>query len=175
MSRMTCVTVAAAAAVIVACLTVGGVEGRHVVVRREADEHHHHHDPHNKKPIDPHKLKERTKRAIKEPSILQGFAWEVDKVTTHKPKGPTTTEDAVIFEPGGKVSLDIPDRLFGSSFNLITNLSTTVGDFITNSAVRTQRLLESMRPFLRRTFGSKGIVIEGPTDKPIFSDPKESS
>ncbi|CAH2006576.1 unnamed protein product [Acanthoscelides obtectus] len=120
-------------------------------------------------------VKERTKRAINEPSILQGFAWEVEKLTTHKPKGPTTTEDAVIFEPGGKVSLDIPDRLFGSSFNLITNLSTTVGDFITNSAVRTQRLLESMRPFLRRTFGSKGIVIEGPTDKPIFSDPKESS
>nr|CAH7722170.1 unnamed protein product [Callosobruchus chinensis] len=64
MSRMTCVTVAAAAAVIVACLTVGGVEGRHVVVRREADEHHHHHDPHNKKPIDPHKLKDMTDWSI---------------------------------------------------------------------------------------------------------------
>lgn len=36
-----------------------------------------------------------------------------------------------------------------------------------------QRLLESMRPFLRFVFGAKGVVIEGPTDKPIFSDPNE--
>ncbi|CAH2006577.1 unnamed protein product [Acanthoscelides obtectus] len=61
MNRMTCTTVAAAAAVVLACLVVGVAEGRHVVVRRDADEHH---DPHNKKPIDPHKLKEMTDWSI---------------------------------------------------------------------------------------------------------------
>lgn len=39
-----------------------------------------------------------------------------------------------------------------------------------NSALRAQRLLESMRPFLRKLFGSKGFVIEATTDKPIFSE-----
>ncbi|KAJ8927977.1 hypothetical protein NQ314_019503, partial [Rhamnusium bicolor] len=96
----------------------------------------------------------------------KGFAWEV----TTTPRGPTTTEDIVIFEPGKPVSLDIPGQLFGSSFTLVTNLSTTVGDFMINSALRAQRLLESMRPFLRKVFGAKGIVIEATTDKPIFSD-----
>ncbi|KYB28042.1 hypothetical protein TcasGA2_TC032850 [Tribolium castaneum] len=43
-----------------------------------------------------------------------------------------------------------------------------------NSALRAQRLLESMRPFLRKVFGAKGIVIEATTDKPIFSDPNAS-
>lgn len=58
----------------------------------------------------------------------KGFAWEVDKPTTKKL--PTTTEDYVTFEPGKPVSLEVPDKLFGSSFTLITNLSTTIGDFM---------------------------------------------
>ncbi|XP_045479648.1 uncharacterized protein LOC123684431 isoform X2 [Harmonia axyridis] len=99
------------------------------------------------------------------------FAWD-QPTTTTTPKGPTTTEDIVIYEQGqSKVELDIPDELFGSGFTLLTNLSQTAGDLITNTALRTQRLLESMRPFLRSIFGAKGIVIEATTDKPIFSDP----
>lgn len=54
------------------------------------------------------------------------FSWE----TTTTPKGPTTTEDIVIFEKNKPVSLEIPDQLFGSSFTLVTNLSNTVGDFM---------------------------------------------
>ncbi|KAG5890051.1 hypothetical protein JTB14_021073 [Gonioctena quinquepunctata] len=107
-----------------------------------------------------------------QPSASKGFAWEVPKPTTRRT--PTTTEDIVIFEPGKPVSLEIPDKLFGSSFTLVTNLSTAVGDFMINSALRAQRLLESMRPFLRGIFGAKGIVIEATTDKPIFSDPNST-
>ncbi|XP_060530853.1 uncharacterized protein LOC132704694 isoform X3 [Cylas formicarius] len=105
-----------------------------------------------------------------------GFSWDRPryKPRTTTPKGPTTTEDIVIFEPGKPVSLQVPDQLFGSSFTLVTNLSNTVGDFMINSALRAQRLLESMRPFLRGIFGAKGIVIEASTDKPIFSDPNEN-
>ncbi|XP_074041324.1 uncharacterized protein [Leptinotarsa decemlineata] len=102
----------------------------------------------------------------------KGFVWELPKSTTKKT--PTTTEDIVIFEPGKPVSIEVPDKLFGSSFTLVTNLSTTVGDFMINSALRAQRLLESMRPFLRWAFGAKGIVIEATTDKPIFSDPNST-
>ncbi|KAH1028027.1 hypothetical protein HUJ05_001434 [Dendroctonus ponderosae] len=110
-------------------------------------------------------LANRVKRSPK--SALEGFAWE----TT--PKGPTTTEDIVKFTPGKPVSLEIPDQLFGSSFTLVTNLSNTFGEYMINSAIRAQKLLESMRPFLRFIFGAKGLVIEGPTDKPIFSDSNE--
>lgn len=60
--------------------------------------------------------------------ISKGFAWEVDKPTTKKVS--TTTEEYVTFEPGKPVSLEIPDKLFGSSFSLITTLSSTVGDFM---------------------------------------------
>ncbi|KAF7285691.1 hypothetical protein GWI33_010186 [Rhynchophorus ferrugineus] len=102
-------------------------------------------------------------------SALYGFAWE----TTTSRKGTTTTEDIVKFSPGGPVSLDVPGELFGSSFNLVTNLSNTIGDYMVNSALRAHRLLESMRPFLRFLFGAKGIVIEATTDRPIFSDPNE--
>ncbi|XP_019881026.1 uncharacterized protein LOC109608911 isoform X1 [Aethina tumida] len=101
----------------------------------------------------------------------KGFAWE--QTTTTK-KTPTTTEDIVIFEKDKPVSLELDDKLFGSSFTLVTNLSTTVGDYMINSALRAQRLLESMRPFLRFLFGAKGIVIEATTDKPIFSDPNST-
>ncbi|CAH1371116.1 uncharacterized protein [Tenebrio molitor] len=100
-----------------------------------------------------------------------GFAWDT---TTTTPRGPTTTEDIVIFEKDQNVSLDVPGELFASSYTLVTNLSNTVGDFMINSALRAQRLLESMRPFLRKVFGAKGIVIEATTDKPIFSDPNSS-
>lgn len=58
----------------------------------------------------------------------KGFAWEVDKQPIKKIS--TTTEEYVTFEPGKPVSLEVPDKLFGSSFTLITNLSSTVGDFM---------------------------------------------
>ncbi|XP_066154626.1 uncharacterized protein [Euwallacea fornicatus] len=110
----------------------------------------------------------KSKRAALSP--LYGFAWQ----TTPNPKIPTTTEDIVMFTPGKPVSLEVPDELFGSSFTLVTNLSNTIGDYMVNSAIRMQKLLESMRPFLRFVFGAKGVIIEGPTDKPIFSDPNEA-
>ncbi|KAK9875881.1 hypothetical protein WA026_009668 [Henosepilachna vigintioctopunctata] len=106
--------------------------------------------------------------------LREGFAWDKPTTTT-TPRGPTTTEDIAIFEKGGKVELQIPDELFGSGFTLITNLSQTAGDLIINTALRTQRVLESMRPLLRAIFGAKGIVIEASTDKPIFSAPNSSS
>lgn len=63
------------------------------------------------------------------------FAWD-QPTTTTTPKGPTTTEDIVIYEKGqDKVELEVPDELFGSGFTLLTNLSQTAGDLITVSSV----------------------------------------
>lgn len=49
---------------------------------------------------------------------------------TPTPKMPTTTEDLVVFNPGEKVSLQVPDQLFGSGFSLITNISQIIGSVI---------------------------------------------
>ncbi|XP_072386195.1 uncharacterized protein [Diabrotica undecimpunctata] len=106
----------------------------------------------------------------KDTSPSKGSSLEIRKAKEKPRTISTTTEDAVSFAPGEPVSLQIPDKIFGSSFTLITNLSTQIGDYLMNSAVRAQRLLESMRPFFRAIAGSKSIVIEGPSDKPIFSD-----
>uniref|UniRef100_A0A6P7F039 Uncharacterized protein LOC114325158 isoform X2 n=1 Tax=Diabrotica virgifera virgifera TaxID=50390 RepID=A0A6P7F039_DIAVI len=107
----------------------------------------------------------------KDTSSSKGSSLEIKKPKeTPRAIISTTTEDAVSFAPGEPVSLQIPDKIFGSSFTLITNLSTRIGDYLMNSAVRAQRLLESMRPFFRAIAGDKSLVIEGPSDKPIFSD-----
>lgn len=43
--------------------------------------------------------------------------------------------------------------------------------FFQNTALRMQRVLETMKPFFRAVFGVKGVVIEATNDdKPIFSD-----
>ncbi|GJQ75262.1 hypothetical protein Trydic_g9860 [Trypoxylus dichotomus] len=75
-------------------------------------------------------------------------------------KRPTTTEDIVLFQKYEPVSADVPSEFFGSGFTLITNISKRIGDFMLDSAFRAHRVLESMRPFLWKVFGKKGIVIE---------------
>ncbi|XP_071056131.1 uncharacterized protein [Onthophagus taurus] len=96
--------------------------------------------------------------------------------TTRKPKiYTTTTEDIVIFEKNQPVSIDLPPELFNSGFQLITNVSKRIGDFMLDSGFRAHRLLESMRPFFWKIFGKKGFVIEATTDKPIFTDPNEKN
>lgn len=51
-------------------------------------------------------------------------------VNTPAPKRETTTEDIVMFTPGERVSLEVPDQLFGSGYTLITNISEIVGNLI---------------------------------------------
>lgn len=46
----------------------------------------------------------------------------------HKIVAPT--EDAVEFKPGERVSLQLPDPLFGSGFSLVTNVSKAAGNLI---------------------------------------------
>ncbi|KAK4886589.1 hypothetical protein RN001_002860 [Aquatica leii] len=100
----------------------------------------------------------------------KGSSASILQPTSSTTKRPTTTEDIVIFEKGKPASLELPSELFGSSFTLITKASTAVGDYMINSAIRLQRLLEVFRPVIRAAFGVKGFVSEVTTDKPIFSD-----
>ncbi|KAK5643209.1 hypothetical protein RI129_007054 [Pyrocoelia pectoralis] len=116
-----------------------------------------------------------SKFAIK--NALLGFVFNpgkssssLSKPTSTTTKRPTTTEDIVIFEKGQAASLDIPSQLFGSTFTTITRVSSTLSDFLINSAIRLQRTLEVFRPAIRAMFGVNGFVSEVITDKPIFSD-----
>ncbi|KAK3919138.1 5-methyltetrahydropteroyltriglutamate--homocysteine methyltransferase [Frankliniella fusca] len=67
------------------------------------------------------------------------------------PQGPTT-DNIPTFE-GNRVSLEIPDQLFGSSFALVTNISQILGDVILNTARRVQRFVEALKPKFRGLFG----------------------
>ncbi|KAF2879638.1 hypothetical protein ILUMI_26528, partial [Ignelater luminosus] len=89
---------------------------------------------------------DRDKRAVDHPpdpkfaikNAVLGFVFSPSKGSssfiTQKPttttKRPTTTEDIAIFEKNRPVALEVPDRLFGSTFTLVTRLSTTAGDYM---------------------------------------------
>ncbi|CAO1386449.1 unnamed protein product [Diamesa serratosioi] len=57
----------------------------------------------------------------------------------------TTTDDTPDFDRS-KVSLEIPDGLFGSSFTTVTNISKIVGDLITSTSRRTAQLFWVFKP-----------------------------
>ncbi|XP_016920076.2 uncharacterized protein LOC108002752 [Apis cerana] len=73
----------------------------------------------------------------------------------------TTTEDIPEFDRT-KVNLDIPPMVFGSGFTTITNISKILSNVITNSARRTQTLLEVFKPFFRGVFAIKGLPSDNP-------------
>ncbi|XP_063706487.1 uncharacterized protein LOC134835538 [Culicoides brevitarsis] len=68
----------------------------------------------------------------------------------------TTTDDTPDFDRN-KVSLVVPDELFGNSFTLVTNVSKLMGDFIMNSARRTADFFVVLQPILK-----KSLTIENP-------------
>ncbi|XP_047351058.1 uncharacterized protein LOC124949643 [Vespa velutina] len=74
----------------------------------------------------------------------------------------TTTEENIPMFDRQKVSLDIPPRIFGSGFTLITNISRILNNIILNSARRTQTLLEIFKPFFRGVFAIKGLPSDNP-------------
>ncbi|XP_046742840.1 keratin, type I cytoskeletal 10 [Diprion similis] len=73
----------------------------------------------------------------------------------------TTTEDIPEFDRT-HVSLDVPPTVFGSGYTLITNVSKVLSSVITNSARRTQNVLEIFKPFFRGAFAIKGLPSDNP-------------
>ncbi|KAG5684728.1 hypothetical protein PVAND_013942 [Polypedilum vanderplanki] len=69
----------------------------------------------------------------------------VNAISPTRPPIKTTTDDTPDFDRS-KVSLDIPDKLFGSSFNTLTRVSTIVGDLMTSTARRTAQFLWIFKP-----------------------------
>ncbi|CAD7091098.1 unnamed protein product [Hermetia illucens] len=55
-----------------------------------------------------------------------------------------------------KVSLEIPDELFSSSFRTVTNISKMFGDLITNSARRYAQFVRYLKPVLGGALIVKG-------------------
>ncbi|XP_058811128.1 uncharacterized protein LOC131676020 [Topomyia yanbarensis] len=59
-------------------------------------------------------------------------------------------EETTRFGEGGKVTLQIPGKLFGNATNLFLTLAKLFGDFITNSAYRKARFLKLFQPLFGR-------------------------
>uniref|UniRef100_A0A182W677 Uncharacterized protein n=1 Tax=Anopheles minimus TaxID=112268 RepID=A0A182W677_9DIPT len=80
-----------------------------------------------------------------------------DAIHPTKAPIPVTTDDTPDLDRQ-KVSLQVPDELFGSSFTLVTNISGRIGDLIMNSARRAGEFFWVFQPL----FG-KHLTIEIPT------------
>ncbi|KDR19836.1 uncharacterized protein LOC110829568 [Zootermopsis nevadensis] len=82
--------------------------------------------------------------------------------TTVKPAGSTTTEE--IADVGNRrVNLELPNELIGSSFSLVTRISKIISDVILNTAARTQRLVEAVKPTFGKVLGIKTSTRKPPT------------
>ncbi|XP_049538370.1 uncharacterized protein LOC125952740 isoform X1 [Anopheles darlingi] len=114
---------------------------------------------------------DRDKRKVPDPkyetkNAILGFVFGASKQSAQAVKDaihptrapiPVTTDDTPDFDRQ-KVSLQVPDALFGSSFTLVTNLSGRFGDLIMNTARRTGEFFWVFQPL----FG-KHLTIEIPT------------
>ncbi|XP_023719258.1 uncharacterized protein LOC111870878 [Cryptotermes secundus] len=94
--------------------------------------------------------------------------------TTVKPAGSTTTEDIADID-STRVSLDLPGELFGSSFSLITRISRIISDVILNTAARTQRLVEAVKPTFGKVLGIKTTPRKPPTTATSSASSSSSS
>ncbi|KAL6954863.1 hypothetical protein U1Q18_047494, partial [Sarracenia purpurea var. burkii] len=54
-----------------------------------------------------------------------------------------------------KVSLQVPDAVFGPSFNIANGASQVLGTLIQNTALRIARLFDALKPLLRSSIGFK--------------------
>ncbi|XP_067015862.2 uncharacterized protein [Anabrus simplex] len=74
--------------------------------------------------------------------------------TTRRPTTTTTTTTESVPEFNrDAVSLDIPSDVFGKGFTVLNNVSAIVGNVIQNTAYRTQRLVEALKPYLGKKLG----------------------
>ncbi|CRK87235.1 CLUMA_CG001037, isoform B [Clunio marinus] len=69
----------------------------------------------------------------------------INAISPTKPPIKTTTDDTPDFDRT-RVSLEIPDKLFGSSFTTVTNLSKIIGDLMTSTSRRTAQFLWVFKP-----------------------------
>ncbi|XP_055548834.1 uncharacterized protein LOC129732210 [Wyeomyia smithii] len=59
-------------------------------------------------------------------------------------------DETTPFGEGGKVTLQIPGKVFGSATNLFLTVAKLFGDYITNSAIRTARFMQLFQPLFGR-------------------------
>uniref|UniRef100_A0A1Y9H256 Uncharacterized protein n=1 Tax=Anopheles dirus TaxID=7168 RepID=A0A1Y9H256_9DIPT len=92
-----------------------------------------------------------------------------DAIHPTKAPIPVTTDDTPDFDRQ-KVSLQVPDELFGSSFTLVTNISGRFGDLIMSSARRAGEFFWVFQPL----FG-KHLTIEIPTTTTTTTTPRTTT
>ncbi|XP_055614406.1 uncharacterized protein LOC129760766 [Uranotaenia lowii] len=92
-----------------------------------------------------------------------------DAINPTRPPVTSTTDDTPDFDRQ-KVSLQVPDALFGSSFSLVTNISTRVGNLIMNTARRTGEFLWVLQPLV-----GNNLSIEIPTTTTTTTTPRTTT
>ncbi|XP_050085330.1 uncharacterized protein LOC126571102 isoform X1 [Anopheles aquasalis] len=126
---------------------------------------------------------DRDKRKVPDPkyetkNAILGFVFGASKQSAqavkdaiHPTRAPilVTTDDTPDFDRQ-KVSLQVPDALFGSSFTLVTNLSGRFGDLIMSTARRTGEFFWVFQPL----FG-KHLTIEIPTTTTTTTTPRTTT
>ncbi|EGK96566.1 uncharacterized protein LOC120906397 isoform X1 [Anopheles arabiensis] len=126
---------------------------------------------------------DRDKRKVPDPkyetkNAILGFVFGASKQSAqavkdaiHPTKAPVsvTTDDTPDFDRQ-KVSLQVPDELFGSSFTLVTNISGRIGDLIMSTARRAGEFFWVFQPL----FG-KHLTIEIPTTTTTTTTPRTTT
>ncbi|XP_058442999.1 uncharacterized protein LOC131425268 [Malaya genurostris] len=87
--------------------------------------------------------------------LPSGFTRQATRKVDRETPTVTKEEDEEVdettpFGEGGKVTLQIPGRLFGNATNLFLAVAKMLGDFITNTAIRKARFMKLFQPLLGR-------------------------
>ncbi|XP_055616540.1 uncharacterized protein LOC129762354 isoform X2 [Toxorhynchites rutilus septentrionalis] len=106
--------------------------------------------------------------AVSEASQQSGQAVK-DAINPTRPPLTSTTDDTPDFDRT-KVSLQVPDALFGSSFTLVTNISTRIGNLIMSSARRAGEFLWIFQPLV-----GNNLRIELPTTTTTTTTPRTTT
>uniref|UniRef100_A0A8D8THQ1 Uncharacterized protein n=1 Tax=Cacopsylla melanoneura TaxID=428564 RepID=A0A8D8THQ1_9HEMI len=87
---------------------------------------------------------------------------ELIKVSVHVNR--TTTTEIPVFDRN-KISLAVPDALFGPTFQAANTVSTIIGNLMQNTALRIAALIEGLKPIFRSSVGyhskKREVLIDG--------------
>ncbi|KAI5699561.1 hypothetical protein M8J75_005046 [Diaphorina citri] len=79
----------------------------------------------------------------------------------------TTTTEIPVFDRN-KISLAVPDALFGPTFQAANTVSTIIGNLMQNTALRLAALIEGLKPIFRVSVGyhskKREVLIDGETE-----------
>ncbi|KAL1454858.1 hypothetical protein WDU94_008989 [Cyamophila willieti] len=89
---------------------------------------------------------------------------KVSVQSVHHHVNRTTTTEIPVFDRN-KISLAVPDALFGPTFQAANTVSTIIGNLMQNTALRIAALIEGLKPIFRSSVGyhskKREVLIDG--------------